>query len=311
MASRSEGSGVFGRLEDISKAAVFSIGVFYVIGLIVVNSELGFYGVYSMELGRPEYILAGALWVFLTLLPILVLRYYRSLTSPIEWKGDWNYYALGTRALNIGIAFLAFSWFLQILSGGELAFVGEREFFNWPGTIATLTAAGVFCAPAFLLTELYRTRLARFQGRELTLSLLMERPDLPFNLAYVFMTTLMFLGAYSTLVFPHLEMRYGGGKHPNVEIVLSQAINLAWKTNQIPVSPDGLKIGPALLLLETLDTIVITKPRIGTETWGRMFRADAFALKKERVIAYRFIGNHLDETPETQPLPPERPKTPR
>jgi hypothetical protein len=62
------------RLADVSKLAALVLGIFYVFGLLIVNMELGIYGVFSLGLDRPEYVLAGALWVFLSVFPIVSFR---------------------------------------------------------------------------------------------------------------------------------------------------------------------------------------------------------------------------------------------
>jgi len=72
---------IFERLSDVSKLIALTLGTLYVIGLLIVNIELGRYGVFSAGLDRPEYVLAGALWAFLSILPILVYYEYRTLIS--------------------------------------------------------------------------------------------------------------------------------------------------------------------------------------------------------------------------------------
>lgn len=52
---------------DATRLAVVGIGALYAIGLLIVNIELGRYGVISLDLARPEYVMVGTLWLFLTI----------------------------------------------------------------------------------------------------------------------------------------------------------------------------------------------------------------------------------------------------
>jgi hypothetical protein len=38
----------------------------YAIGLLIVNADLASFGLVSLHLARPEYVLAGVLWAFLS-----------------------------------------------------------------------------------------------------------------------------------------------------------------------------------------------------------------------------------------------------
>jgi hypothetical protein len=60
------------RLADVSKLLALAVGVFYTLGLLIVNLNLARYGVVSLEMYRPEYVLVGALWTFFVLLPFIV-----------------------------------------------------------------------------------------------------------------------------------------------------------------------------------------------------------------------------------------------
>src|SRR5258708_29804099 len=56
------------RVQSLGKAAVFGVGLLYVVGLVILNLDLGRHGLVSLDLARPEYILVGSLWMFLTVL---------------------------------------------------------------------------------------------------------------------------------------------------------------------------------------------------------------------------------------------------
>ena len=62
---------------------IAGIGGLYTVGLLIVNIDLGSYGVFNLDLARPEYVMAGALWVF-TVLPFSLLAIVNNVLPGIE-----------------------------------------------------------------------------------------------------------------------------------------------------------------------------------------------------------------------------------
>jgi hypothetical protein len=89
-------------------------------------------------------------------------------------------------------------------------------------------------------------------------------------------------------------MRYGGGSHPEVELFLSERLKVPWSTDDIPVTADGLKIGPVRLLLETEDAITITRSA-DKDAPGFLVSSPAYAISKESIVACRFIPRIAEE----------------
>lgn len=57
-------------LQVVIRAGILVIGSLYTVGILIVNLELGGYGLLSLDLARPEYVMAGALWSFLMVVTI-------------------------------------------------------------------------------------------------------------------------------------------------------------------------------------------------------------------------------------------------
>jgi len=53
-------------LETATRSSILVVGTLYVIGLLILNIEMASYGVFSMGLGRAEYVLVGTTWAALT-----------------------------------------------------------------------------------------------------------------------------------------------------------------------------------------------------------------------------------------------------
>lgn len=138
---------------------------------------------------------------------------------------------------------------------------------------------------SWILSAQYRDTFAPL--REGTLQLLKSNPRAAYNVAWATVALLGFLGIYAHAVYPFFPMKYGGGNHPTVELYLKRKLNVSWLSDDIPVSEDGLRIGPVRLLLETDDTFTIT--RAGGEYDFSWTPSSAYALNKEVVIVCEFI----------------------
>jgi hypothetical protein len=59
-------------IQYVAGGAALIVGGLYTVGLIVVNLDLARYGIVDLDLARPEYVLAGALWAFWILASFLL-----------------------------------------------------------------------------------------------------------------------------------------------------------------------------------------------------------------------------------------------
>src|SRR3989338_6954425 len=58
-------------LSDIAHLGVMSLGLLYAVGLLIVNLDLARYGLVSLDLARPEYLITGGLYALLCGLPLV------------------------------------------------------------------------------------------------------------------------------------------------------------------------------------------------------------------------------------------------
>ena len=63
------------RLLRASRFGFVILGGLYTVGLLIVNIDLARYGLLSLDLGRAEYVMAGALWCFLIVATIAGIDY--------------------------------------------------------------------------------------------------------------------------------------------------------------------------------------------------------------------------------------------
>ena len=71
------------RLEQVSKVTLGATGLFYVLGLLVASLHLMRFGVFSLSLVRPHYVVAG-IW------PVLPLAFLAALIAwtVTAWHDD-------------------------------------------------------------------------------------------------------------------------------------------------------------------------------------------------------------------------------
>jgi hypothetical protein len=74
-------------LERASRLGLLAVAVLYVIGLLIVNVELGRYGMIEVNLARAEYVMAGTLWAILIAVVWIAVRYYMSIFSSVFGRG--------------------------------------------------------------------------------------------------------------------------------------------------------------------------------------------------------------------------------
>src|ERR1019366_7381252 len=62
-----------------------AIAAFYAIGLLIVNLDLGRYGLVAVDLARPEYVVVGLLWTILVTLTIAAIWFVTWLVLDVTW----------------------------------------------------------------------------------------------------------------------------------------------------------------------------------------------------------------------------------
>jgi len=97
-----------------------------------------------------------------------------------------------------------------------------------------------------------------------------------------FLLVLMTLTIYSVLAFPNLPRPFGGGRKPIVTLFLARAFPGARALGEIPISADGMTVGPALCVLDTQKEILITPEEDITK------HSVAIAISKDFVAAVVF-----------------------
>lgn len=263
-------------LNDIGRIGVLAIGLLYTVGVLIVNLDLARYGLVSLGLARPEYLMTGALYALLSGLPIAAW-------DVAAWKHrrEMTNARLPLRLLSrvTGIAILLL--FLLMI----LVALGHRGADDKAPKGLLIAGAFVLWINAACLMTVWRTvHEWRSDG---TVGDLVFRA-IPRASVNAFIYLIFALSLYVIFLFPNLPRQVGGGSKPTVRLVLSGEHDVPWRDLGIPAV--GPIVGPAVLLLET-DTHYFVTP-----TEERVRNGAPIGLDK------KLVGAVLFATPDSVPV---------
>jgi hypothetical protein len=244
------------RLSGLLRLGAGAFGVLYVVGLLIVNIDLGRHGLLNLGLTRSEYVMSGALWALLMLPTCVALQVADSSAKHLI---ALRRYLLGVLIylLVVVMFLLMFSFVLLFLSYGEMV-KGQTVIRDALLVVGTI----LFQAEAIRMAIVYLGRTLREDSLSLASFFL---PTTPRFFAMNLAAALAMFVFYSAFVFPHFSREFGGGKKSLIEVLLSNPLEVQWSALGISVSENGKKVGPISLLLETDSMYVVAaleKPNV-------------------------------------------------
>ena len=281
------------RLDHFSRIAISILGTLYAVGLLIVNSNLGQHGLFHAELARPEYVMAGAMWAFLTGLTLVVIR-----ATTLELK-DYFTASKWSKSVTKAILLIVISTYgyfaaLQFVSIGKLYVIEELDWsVNWEG---------VFGVAALILNALLpwsAVQIIRSWSKAGTRTitdfskgiLTWHHWSILWNLALGLTT----LSTYATSTYPLLPRQFGGGSKPFVRILFSESYPSFELMGDLPVSADRKSVGPARLIFET-DKMLFLKAGYHQTLFGGFFeRKEAkesrlIGIERSRIVTLIYLS---------------------
>lgn len=228
-------------IEFGPKMAITVGAACYGVGLLVVSSHLAALGVYSTDLLRTEYVLAGAAFCVLTLCAAVASHYFiASVKHSFDlWKKKSRWRALFQLGVTVGGSPYLFTLALELISTPNFA-----SYANWRMWL-TLGIATFSYATARNVLRMFRqvwTTTLRNGDERVRMGHWWE---LVWNLIILFAS----IGVYTEQVYPHLLLQYGGGYAGAVFLLPTENGRRVAVLTGLPFQPDG-SIGPVQLLLE-------------------------------------------------------------
>jgi len=196
------------RLELATKIVVGIAAIAYAIGVLLVSFDLAKYKVSNFSLARPQYVLAGAVWLVSTVVAV-GLPFLAALLTKF---GDFQRRGRFARIYFAVVAVPLCGFFLSSLI--EWVTLSDRDFQK---TLYTTLAATVFFIFAWACLPSKKEMDAAADEKR-------EVPLVPSGMGFAVIALFFWTLAYNLSVFPNIEPSLGGGKHPMGRVVFCQPI---------------------------------------------------------------------------------------
>ena len=290
-----------------------TIAALYAIGLLIVNLDLGRYGLVAVDLARPEYVMVGLLWAILVTLTIAVIWFIIWLVLDVTRpSAHFRPFGWTARLLSLVVvvpSVLAFYILvLRIVSGGGLKDMFRHWFLNLVmGLVTQALLIFVIVWFLFLLRPIIRGE-RKSAGRPVSILWLpASPPDAPGSsrIMAVFVAIgtsvafgLLGLIIYTVFVFSQIPREWGGGTKQVVELFLTEKLPVFADRNDIPLTTDGKRIGPVICILETERVLIIAS--LNYPYWSEK-DARTFAVDRKAVIAVEYEGGYRSSSGSSSP----------
>ncbi|MGB3552493.1 MAG: hypothetical protein WA993_17570 [Candidatus Binatus sp.] len=231
--------------------AAIGVGVLYTVGLLVVNADLSRYGLVSMGLARPEYVLTGAMWAFLMLFTYSVFSVIVATIRHVIWNLD----SLGARIFYSLLALSTPGFFIMVV----FMIAGHSNMGLSPQKLLWITEGILISASSILLASgPVRVELKRLFGEQVpqaTDAVILDSPwkRSVFELGPQVVLVLAGLAFYASWTFPYISKDWGGGARPTVILYLNERP----PSGRLGALADGMTIGPAPCIQETEQAVII------------------------------------------------------
>lgn len=247
-------------IQVVSPVTFATLGLCFALGLLIINLRLATFGVFDGGFLRTEYVLTGALFLFLVVQAGVSFHY--SLTRVVDGRDLWRKGNKIKGFALIGLTIFAYtgtqSYALGILSQHQLGFL------NWKTWLVLAILLGAAVQVRVLFGDSYgvckqffhsveNDRVSEFSG---------QLNDLAFSLLFV----LVFIAMYAQYAFPKLSPAFGGGLKDHVILLPTERGVEVIKALGLPARKDQKTFGPFEILTESDKEIVIISDDIKKES---------------------------------------------
>jgi hypothetical protein len=284
--------------QDVIKAIpTLIIGISticFVLGLIIVNVHLSEYGIYSSELIRSEYMLAGAVYLALVAITTICLHYVvRFRKLKILWKRK-RYVTAATRFLFtalIAVALITIT--LMVISLEQLRLNNPDLWFS----ILILVSVVLINTYQYkkITDESHKNRfrdgsIINKDGeaiKKIGIAVKSERYD-PVGLVFVALLSFLLIALYALSTYKYIHTSFGGGNKDAVFLSPTARGLIVSKALLLPLNESETLVGPLEVLTESDKEIIILIPN---EISGNKV---AIRLNKELFDAVQAIPSRIE-----------------
>ena len=242
-------------VDVLSKVVVVCVGGCYVIGLLIVNLHLRRYAFFNLGFLQVDYVMAGAVWLFLMGLIVAFALYILSKLAAIgEDIAKRDLRQAGARiaasAVYVVVAFSIIVYALILLSDHSLHILSIMILkvlgvllLNIGGLFLLSIAAGEVVVGHTLVPKKAFIRIGDYFR------------------AFVYVALfLAVLSTYSSYVFPLFSPAFGGGKPRRAEFIVKTNSVAMLTTMGIPIESDSRRSASVGVIFEGSDFFLIEAP---------------------------------------------------
>jgi hypothetical protein len=297
-------------LSVLPSATFSAAGICYALGLLIVNIYLNRYGVYAVELVRSDFVLVGAVFLFLVALATTSAERGRHVFP--QFPAAWKEKKLKTRLWRVTSLTARFLFAFLIVPAVALVTLSRNTFgFHqwqiWASTLL-LTVTGAHAADLFRrAVQFVREALSPADG-EAGASGLMNQAYFALD---VVLSLCMSIGSYALFAYPYLAPAFGGAHRDLVLLAPTTEGTAVAKHLNMPINANG-DIGPVKLLSDNEIELTIVA---GDDS---SYEAKAIRIRREYISAIVAIAQPKEpptkrpaDAPPTKSAPSANPVSPR
>lgn len=222
----------------------------FILGLLIVNLHLSWFGILSTEFARTEYILVGAVFILITATANASFAHSQKDFKGAIQKIKEKRYLAATGEIFFGLA--TFSAPLIVVFG--IVFLNINYIFSWTAWLSIISLITFGHIGKLFLIELVEliehaqsnTEKTKNDGIVITDRLLGQ-------IAFL----LIFLGTYSNFMYPYIPPAFAGGKKSPIMLYPTQRGLEISKALSLPLHENPAIVGPVEILTESENEIVI------------------------------------------------------
>ena len=271
-------------IEIITRLGFVLLAGCYVAGLLILNLHLAQFGVLTLNILQVQYMMTGALWIFLIgfVYCFLVYPVYGVKNIYDEWKQGLRLSPALQVVMVIGSPAILV-YVLEFFSGFQLGVLKGST------GLPLLIAVAILGLTAFLFSFM-REDLQVLEGRIIeqasdNVKLSMRWGSLLFGMHRIVLI-IGCISTYALLVFPKFSSALGGGRQQRVEFVVSIDHIATVNSIGLQVSPELRRVGPLEVIFESSDFFVLAPPK--ERQSGEKIKA--IRIKKNLIDAALYLG---------------------
>lgn len=249
-------------VQTISPAMFGFAGLCFASGLLVVNLRLAKFGVFDSNFVRVEYVLTGALFLFLV--AIAGFSFDHVLSNIRAALHRWKERHWATAIVQMSISVLAYfgtqTFAIGVLSDYRVGFLSWKAL----AIIAIALAAAVHLRAALDRSQKIYVCLARRDEDETRVELSRHLNELGSSLAFV----LVFIAAYAQYAYPYLSQAYGGGWREKVILIPTEHGTNVIKRLGFQTNPEQNFVGPVEILAESDKELIVLPDKSADERYN-------------------------------------------